>query len=139
MLKKRILLVSQVFDLATISLMKVQQDVQNLLNNLTGGGVQFQIQQVSNNELEATFHRSFPYPQTIGQGMISEFDAVMITGQRLPVPPTLQKFSNLMNFYIPVNDFLGYYKQSAAALKASRTKNIQLTILPDKVVMKLTY
>ena len=139
MLKKRILLVSQVFDLATISLMKVQQDVQNLLNNLTGGGVQFQIQQVSNNELEATFHRSFPYPQTIGQGMIHALDVEIITGQGLLVPPTLQKFSNLINFYIPVGDFLQGYKQSAAALKASRTKNIQLNIQPTKVVMKLTY
>lgn len=139
MLKKRILLVSQLFDLATISLMKVQQDVQNLLNNLTDGRVLFQLQQVSGGELEATFYRSFPYPQTIGQGMIYELDAVMITGQGLPVPLPLQKFSNRMDIYIPVNDFLGYYKQSAAALKASRTKNIQLTIQPDKVVMKLTY
>lgn len=138
-MKKKIYIAGCLFDLATTPLMKVQQDVQNLLNNLTGGIVQFQIQQISGSELEATFYRSFDYPQAIGVGMISEPDAVMITGQRLPVPPTLQKYSNLMNFYIPVNDFLGYYKQLAAALKASRMKNIQLTILPDKVVMKLTY
>lgn len=138
-MKKKFYIVGCLFDLATTSLLKVQQDVQNLLNNLIGGAVQFQLQQVSGSELEATFYRSFNYPQTIGAGMIHELDAVMITGQRLPVPPTLQKYSNLMNFYIPVNDFLGYYKQSAAAQKASRTKNIQLTILPNKVVMKLTY
>ena len=139
MLKKRILLVSQLFDLATIPLMKVQQDVQILLNNLTDGRVQFQIQQVSNNELELTFHRGFSYPQTVGQGMIHALDAEIITGQGLPVPPTLQKFSNLIDFYIPVSDFLQDYKQLAAARKASRTKGIQLNIQPTKVVMKLTY
>lgn len=138
-MNKCVFLVSQLFDLAVQSLVTIQQQVQQLLNNLTGGRVQFQIHQVSNNELELTFYRSFPYPPTIGQGMIYELDAVMITGLGLPVPPTLQKYSNLMDYYIPVNDFLQYYKQSAAALKASRTKNIQLTILPTKVVMKLTY
>ena len=138
-MNKRVFIVSQLFDLAAVSLMKVQQDVQNLLNNLTGGHVQFQIQQVSNNELELTFLRSYPYPQTIGQGMIYELDVVMITGQGLPVLLPLQKFSNRIDYYIPVNDFLQYYKQSAAAVKASRTKNIQLTIQPGKVVMKLTY
>ena len=71
--------------------------------------------------------------------MIHVLDAEIITGQALPVLPTLQKFSNLINFYIPVGDFLQGYKQSAAALKASRTKSIQLSIQPDKVVMKLTY
>ena len=138
-MNKRVFIVSQLFDLATIPLMKVQQDVQNLLNNLTGGYVQFQIQQVSNNELELTFHRGFSYPQTIGQGMIYELDAVMITGQGLPVPLPLQKFSNRIDYYIPVNDFLQYYKQSVAAVKASRTKNIRLDIQPTKIVMKLTY
>lgn len=119
--------------------MNVQQQVQQLLDNLTGGRVQFQIQQVSNNELELTFHRGFNYSPTIGGGMIHVLDAEIITGQALPVLPTLQKFSNLINFYIPVGDFLQGYKQSAAALKASRTKSIQLSIQPDKVVMKLTY
>ena len=138
-MNKRVFIVSQLFDLAVQSLVTIQQQVQFLLDNLTGGRVQFQIQQVSNNELELTFLRSYPYPQTIGQGMIHELDAVMITGQGLPMPLPLQKFSNLMDYYIPVNDFLQCYKQSAAALKASRTKNIQLDILPDKVVMKLTH
>ena len=86
-----------------------------------------------------TFYRGFSYSQTVGQGMIHALDAEIITGQPLPIPPTLQKFSNLINFYIPVSDFLQGYKQSAAALKASRTKNIQLNIQPTKVVMKLTY
>lgn len=138
-MKKKIYIVGCLFDLATTPLIKVQQDVQNLLNNLTGGIVQLQIQQVSNNELELTFLRNFNYPQTIGGGMIYELDAVMITGQGLPVPLPLQKFSNRIDYYIPVNDFLLCYKQSAAALKASRTKNIQLDIQPTKVVMKLTY
>ena len=139
MIKKKNYMVSQLFDLATTPLLKVQQDVQNLLNNLTGGIVRFQLQQVSNNELEATFYRSFHYPHTIGKGMIYELDAVMITGQRLPVPLPLQKFSDRIDYYIPVNDFLQCYKQSAADLKASRTKGIQLNILSDKVVIKLTY
>ena len=138
-MKKRVFLVSQQFDLAVQSLVTIQQQVQQLLNNLTGGRVQFQIQQVSNNELEVTFYRGFSYSQTVGQGMIHALDAEIITGQPLPIPPTLQKFSNLINFYIPVSDFLQGYKQSAAALKASRTKNIQLNIQPTKVVMKLTY
>ena len=138
-MNKLVYIVSQRFDLDTISLVNVQQQVQFSLDNLTGGRVQFQLQQVSNNELELTFYRGFCYPQTVGQGMIHALDAEIITGQPLPMSPTLQKFSNLFNFYIPVNDFLQCYKQSAAALKASRTKNIQLNILPTKVVMKLTY
>lgn len=146
MLKKRILLVSQLFDLATIPLMKVQQDVQILLNDLTGGRVLFQLQQVSGSELEATFHRGFSYPQTVGQGMIHELDAVMIIGCGLnnftmPVGwyTPCRGLSNLFDFYIPVNDFLQCYKQSARVLKASRTKNIQLNVQPTKVVMKLAY
>lgn len=136
-MRKRIFLVNQLFDLATQSLVTIRQQVQQLLDNLTGGRVLFQIHQVSNNELELTFYRSFPYPPTIGQGMIHELDAEIITGYELPIP--FRKFSNLFNFYIPVNDFLQCYKQSARALKASRTKNIQLNIQPTKVVMKLTY
>ena len=138
-MEKSIFLVSQVINLANQTLTNVEIAVQTLLDNLTGGRVQFQIQQVSNNELELTFHRGFNYAPTIGQGMIHALDAEIITGQGLSVPLPLQKFSNLFNFYIPVNDFLQYYKQSAAALKASRMKNIQLSIQPDKVVMKLTY
>ena len=45
-MKKRVFLVSQQFDLAVQSLVTIQQQVQQLLNNLTGGRVQFQIQQV---------------------------------------------------------------------------------------------
>lgn len=138
-MQKRVFIASQLFDLATIPLMNVQQQVQQVLDNLTGGRIQFQIQQVSDNELELTFHRGFNYSPTIGGGMIYALDAEIITGQALPVLPTLQKFSNLINFYIPVGDFLQGYKQSAAALKASRAKNIQLNIQPTKVVMKLTY
>lgn len=113
-MQKRVFIASQLFDLATIPLMNVQQQVQQVLDNLTGGRIQFQIQQVSDNELELTFHRGFNYSPTIGGGMIYALDAEIITGQALPVLPTLQKFSNLINFYIPVGDFLQGYKQSAA-------------------------
>ena len=145
-MKKRIFIVSHVLDLATIALSDVEQQVQVALDLLTGGRVQFQIQQVSNNELELIFHRGFKYAPTIGQGMIYELDAVMITGCGLnnftmPVGWYIpcQGLSNLFDFYIPVNDFLQCYRQSARALKASRIKNIQLSIQPTKVVMKLAY
>lgn len=144
-MKKKTFMVGQVYDLGTQSLVTIQQQVQSSLDQLTGGAVQFQIQQVSNNELELIFYRNFNYPAT-GQGMIYEFDAVMITGCGLSgfTLPSMwwvscRGLSNRINFYIPVADFLQCYKQSAAALKASRTKDIQLSIQPNKVVMKLTY
>lgn len=145
-MQKKIFVTGAVYDLAALSLANVQQQVQLSLDKLTGGRVQFQIQQVSNNELELTFHRGFSYPPTIGQNSIYELDADIITGfglsgfylpMRYYIP--CNGLSNQFDFYISINDFLQCYKQSARALKASRTKNIQLDIQPTYIKMRLTF
>ena len=145
-MKKKIFVTGAVYDLAALPMTAVQQQVQQSLDNLTGGRVLFQIQQVSNNELELIFHRGFTYPTTIGQNSIYELDADMITGSglsgfNLPVRYYIpcNGLSNQFDFYISKNDFLQCYKQSARALKASRTKNIQLNIQPIYIKMQLTF
>ena len=145
-MKKKIFVTGAVYDLAALPMTAVQQQVQQSLDNLTGGRVLFQIQQVSNNELELIFHRGFTYPPTIGQNSIYELDADMITGSglsgfNLPVRYYIpcNGLSNQFDFYISKNDFLQCYKQLARALKASRTKNIQLNIQPIYIKMQLTF
>ena len=54
-MKKKIFVTGAVYDLAALPLANVQQQVQQSLDNLTGGRVLFQIQQVSDNELELIF------------------------------------------------------------------------------------
>ena len=145
-MKKKIFVTGAVYDLAALPMTAVQQQVQQSLDNLTGGRVLFQIQQVSNNELELIFHRSFTYPPTIGQNSIYELDADMITGLGLPgfnLPDRFyipcNGFSRIFNFYVPISEFLQSYKKSARVLKASRTKNIRLNIQPTYIKMQLTF
>ena len=96
-MKKKIFVTGAVYDLAALPMTAVQQQVQQSLDNLTGGRVLFQIQQVSNNELELIFHRGFTYPPTIGQNSIYELDADMITGSGL------SGFNLPVRYYIPCN------------------------------------
>lgn len=145
-MRKKIFVTGAVYDLAALPLTAVQQQVQQSLNNLTGGRVQFQIQQVSENELELIFHRGFSYPLTIGQNSIYELDADMITGFGLPgfnLPDRFyipcNGFSRIFDFYVPISEFLQSYKKSARILKASRAKNIQLDIQPAYIKMRLTF
>ena len=145
-MQKKIFVTGAVYDLAALSLANVQQQVKLSLDKLTGGRVQFQIQQVSNNELELTFHRGFSYPPTIGQNSIYELDADIITGFGLPdfnLPDRFyipcNGFSRIFDFYVPISEFLQSYKKSARVLKASRAKNIQLDIQPTYIKMRLTF
>lgn len=145
-MKKKIFVTGAVYDLAALPLANVQQQVQLSLDKLTGGRVQFQIQQVSNNELELTFHRGFSYPPTIGQNSIYELDADMIIGfglsgfnlsDRFYIP--CNEFSRIFDFYVSISEFLQSYKKSARVLKASRARNIQLNIQPTSITMTLIF
>lgn len=145
-LSKKIFVTGAVYDLAVLSLVTVRQQVQQSLDSLTQGRVQFQIQQVSDNELELIFQGDFNYPPTIGQDSIYEFDADMITGFGLPgfnLPDRFyipcNGFSRYFDFCVPISEFLQSYKKSARILKASCVKNIQLDIQPIYIKMRLTF
>lgn len=138
---KKIFLVGQVYDLNVLSLATVQQQVQSSLDNLTRGYVRFQIQQVSNKELELTFYRNYVYASNTNDEIFS-VDADVITGRGLPgfvLPEVWLRPPFGYDFYFPITEFLRCYKKSGRILKASRIKDIQLDIQPTKVVMKLTY
>ena len=140
-LAKKFLAVGKIYDTATVTDQEIQDTVQKDLDNLAGGHVRFQIQQVSDKELELAFYRNYIYTSNRNDEIFS-VDADVITGRGLPgfvLPEMWFRPPFGYDFYFPITEFLRCYKKSGRILKANRAKDIQLDIQPTKIVMKLTY
>lgn len=143
-MKKKIFLVGKVYDLSTISVQKIIDDVQSRLDAHYGKGCCAFSINVWKEEKEVTinFWRKYKDSYNTDDKSIFCADMDLITGRGIEgfaVPymwPTVP-FGYL--FSTGVDDFIPCYKKSAKELGASRMKDIMITHDKDNLNVRLFY
>lgn len=143
-MKKKIFLVGKVYDLSTISVQKIIDDVQSRLDAHYGKGCCAFSINVWKEEKEVTIYFWRKYKDSYNTDDKSIFcaDMDLITGRGIEgfaVPymwPTVP-FGYL--FSTGVDDFIPCYKKSAKELGASRMKDIMITHDKDNLNVRLFY
>lgn len=143
-MKKKIFLVGKVYDLSTISVQKIIDDVQSRLDAHYGKGCCVFSINVWKEEKEVTinFWRNYKDSYNTDDKSIFCADMDLITGRGIEgfaVPymwPTVP-FGYL--FSTGVDDFIPCYKKSAKKLGASRMKDIMITHDKDNLNVRLFY
>lgn len=143
-MKKKIFLVGKVYDLSTISVQKIIDDVQSRLDAHYGKGCCVFSINVWKEEKEVTinFWRNYMDSYNTDDKSIFCADMDLITGRGIEgfaVPymwPTVP-FGYL--FSTGIDDFIPCYKKSAKELGASRMKDIMITHDKDNLNVRLFY
>ena len=143
-MKKKIFLVGKVYDLSTISVQKIIDDVQSRLDAHYGKGCCVFSINVWKEEKEVTinFWRNYKGSYNTDDNSIFCADMDLITGRGIEgfaVPymwPTVP-FGYLFN--TGIDDFIPCYKKSAKKLGASRMKDIMITYDKDNLNVRLFY
>ena len=143
-MKKKIFLVGKVYDLSTISVQKIIDDVQSRLDAHYGKGCCVFSIYVWKEEKEVTinFWRNYKDSYNTDDKSIFCADMDLITGRGIEgfaVPymwPTVP-FGYLFN--TGIDDFIPCYKKSAKKLGASRMKDIMITHDKDNLNVRLFY
>ena len=143
-MKKKIFLVGKVYDLSTISVQKIIDDVQSRLDAHYGKGCCVFSINVWKEEKEVTinFWRKYKDSYNTDDKSIFCVDMDLITGRGIEgfaVPymwPTVP-FGYL--FSTGIDDFITCYKKSAKKLGASRMKDIMITHDKDNLNVRLFY
>ena len=143
-MKKNIYLVGKVYDLSTISVQKIIDDVQCRLDAHYGKGCCVFSINVWKEEKEVTinFWRNYKDSYNTDDKSIFCADMDLITGRGIEgfaVPymwPTVP-FGYL--FSTGIDDFIPCYKKSAKELGASRMKDIMITHDKDNLNVRLFY
>ena len=143
-MKKKIFLVGKVYDLSTISVQKIIDDVQSRLDAHYGKGCCVFSIYVWKEEKEVTinFWRNYKDSYNTDDKSIFCADMDLITGRGIEgfaVPymwPTVP-FGYL--FSTGIDDFIPCYKKSAKKLGASRMKDIMITHDKDNLNVRLFY
>jgi hypothetical protein len=143
-MKKKIFLVGKVYDLSTISVQKIIDDVQSRLDAHYGKGCCVFSINVWKEEKEVTinFWRNYKDSYNTDDKSIFCADMDLITGRGIEgfaVPymwPTVP-FGYLFN--TGIDDFIPCYKKSAKKLGASRMKDIMITHDKDNLNVRLFY
>lgn len=143
-MKKKIFLVGKVYDLSTISVQKIIDDVQSRLDAHYGKGCCVFSINVWKEEKEVTinFWRNYKDSYNTDDKSIFCADMDLITGRGIEgfaVPymwPTVP-FGYL--FSTGIDDFIPCYKKSAKELGASRMKDIMITHDKDNLNVRLFY
>jgi hypothetical protein len=143
-MKKKIFLVGKVYDLSTIPVQKIIDDVQSRLDAHYGKGCCVFSINVWKEEKEVTinFWRNYKDSYNTDDKSIFCADMDLITGRGIEgfaVPymwPTVP-FGYL--FSTGIDDFIPCYKKSAKELGASRMKDIMITHDKDNLNVRLFY
>ena len=143
-MKKKIFLVGKVYDLSTISVQKIIDDVQSRLDAHYGKGCCVFSIYVWKEEKEVTinFWRNYKDSYNTDDKSIFCADMDLITGRGIEgfaVPymwPTVP-FGYL--FSTGIDDFIPCYKKSAKELGASRMKDIQISHNKHNLNVRLCY
>lgn len=143
-MKKKLFITSKVYDTKKLTIAEIEREVQKDLDTLTERHVvNFQLNIISEKEVELIFHRSYDSSVSISADTnIINLDADIIVGVGLNGfhPPIIWyrvPFGYLFNFEIV--EFERCYKRSAVKLGANRPKQIKTEAGADKVVLKLTF
>ncbi|WP_270436107.1 hypothetical protein [Candidatus Bacteroides intestinigallinarum] len=146
-MKKKIFVMGKVYDLGTLGVNEVENEVQADLDKVfNAGGVKFLLREVSGKTLELTFLRKYREREidwlNYDPKMIYNIDANIITGHsfnNFRVPDYWGGVPFGYPFFMPKREFIGCYKNSAVMLGADQVKRVKIIVEPEKVVMRLTF
>lgn len=143
-MKKKIFLVGKVYDLSTISVQKIIDDVQSRLDAHYGKGCCVFSINVWKEEKEVTinFWRKYKDSYNTDDKSIFCADMDLITGRGIEgfaVPYMWPTVPFGYPFSTGIDDFIPCYKKSAKKLGASRMKDIMITHDKDNLNVRLFY
>lgn len=143
-MKKKIFLVGKVYDLSTISVQKIIDDVQSRLDAHYGKGCCVFSINVWKEEKEVTinFWRNYKGSYNTDDKSIFCADMDLITGRGIEgfaVPYMWPTVPFGYPFSTGVDDFIPCYKKSAKEFGASRMKDIMITHDKDNLNVRLFY
>lgn len=144
-MKKKVFLVGNLYDLATISAQDIQTDVQNRLDAHYGSGcIIFKINVwKQSKEVAINFRRSYnDWYKGENDKTIFCADADLLTGRGVDgfkVPDMWPTAPFGYPFNLEIDDFITCYKNSAKELGASRMKDIVITHNKDNLNVRSFY
>ena len=143
-MKKKIFLVGKVYDLSTIPVQKIIDDVQSRLDAHYGKGCCAFSINVWKEEKEVTinFWRNYKGSYNTDDKSIFCADMDLITGRGIEgfaVPCMWATVPYGYPFSTGIDDFIPCYKKSAKELGASRMKDIMITHDKDNLNVRLFY
>ena len=143
-MKKKLFLVTEVYDLNTVTEEDIRIDVQSRLDAHYGIGCCVFSINVWKDEKEVTinFRRNYKDSYNTDDKSIFYYDADLLTGRRIngfqvPVMWPTVPFGYL--FSLELDDFITCYKKSAKKLGASRMKDVMITHDKDNLNVRLFY
>lgn len=143
-MKKKLFLVTEVYDLNTVTEEDIRIDVQSRLDAHYGIGCCVFSINVWKDEKEVTinFRRNYKDSYNTDDKSIFCYDADLLTGRRIngfqvPVMWPTVPFGYL--FSLELDDFITCYKKSAKKLGASRMKDIMITHSKNNLNVRLFF
>ena len=146
-MKKKIFVMGKVYDLGTLGVNEVENEVQADLDKVfNAGGVKFLLREVSGKTLELTFLRKYREREidwlNYDPKQIYNIDANIITGHSFNgfrIPDYWGGVPYGYPFFMPKREFIGCYRNSAVMLGAGQVERVKITAQPEKIVMRLTF
>ena len=146
-MKKKVFITGKVYDLGTLGVNEVENEVQADLDKVfNAGGVRFQKREVSGKTLELTFLRKYREREidwlNYDPKLIYNIDANIITGHSFNgfrIPDYWGGVPVGYTFSMPKREFIKCYRNSAILLGADQVKKVKITAQPEKVIIKLMF
>lgn len=146
-MKKKIFTMGKVYDIATLGVNEVENEVQTDLDKIfNAGGVKFLLREVPGKTLELTFLRKYREGKidwlNYDPKQIYNIDANIITGHSFNgfrVPDYWGGVPYGYTFFMPKREFIGCYRNSAVMLGTDQVEKVKITAQPEKIVMRLTF
>ena len=141
---RNVFITGKIHNLRSTPLPMIQSQVQEDLDKLTGGDyVDFEINRISEKELELVFKRSCGKHDIMRSGLVWDVDAAIITGLGLDgfeLPEMwFEPPFGIYTCFIEKTEFIRCYRKSAVRLGGNRIKDMQVDADYEKVVVKLVY
>lgn len=148
-MKKKVLYGGTVYDLGKMTIVEMGKAVHDKMFGYLGLDFKVSVQEINENELEVTIFRNYPdkdLNNAIQKDSILEEDLLLVTGEYekgyspkyslldLPVP----HFPNMIYSYSN-DELIDVYKKNIRDCKASRVKDMMLSIDKDKITVRFKY
>ena len=145
-MEKKLFVMSKIYDLSTKTVSEIKDAVQKDLDIYSGGGIRFELKEVSGRILEMTFKRKYKDGEidwlNYDPEMIYNVDANIVTGHGYDgfrVPIFWGNVPYGYSFCFPEKDFIRCYKESAVVLGADKPENVKVKTSEDRVVLRMKF
>lgn len=141
-MKKKIFIVSKVYDTAVMTIEEIKIAVQADIDRLIGreGVVKFYIT-TWNKETDLIFHRGLNYDDTtLNNGLMSDADGYLVCGIGLDgfkLPEMWAGVPYGYSYFFQQSEFTICYRKSAVKLGASRINDLELEVKRDGLTLKI--